>query len=98
MARRGGGAGCALAVLALIAVAALGISYKFGLLWWKVKPPPPSGKEMQVHVLDVGQGDSILIISPEGKVVLVDAGDEKSGKTVVEALRRYGVTEKIDYF
>ena len=97
MARRGGGAGCALAVLALIAAAVLGVSYKFGLLWWKKQPPPPSGKEMQVHVLDVGQGDSILIVSPEGKVVLVDAGDEKNGKTVVDALRRYNV-QQIDYF
>jgi len=97
VARRGGGAGCALAVLAVIAAAALGVSYKFGLLWWKVKPPPPSGKEMQVHVLDVGQGDSILIISPEGKVVLIDAGDEKNGKAVVDALRRNNV-QQIDYF
>ena len=97
MARRGGGAGCALAVLVAIAAAVLGVSYKFGLLWWKPKPPPPSGKEMQVHVLDVGQGDSILIISPEGKVVLVDAGDEKNGKTVVDALRRNNV-QQIDYF
>src|SRR3954469_24442188 len=52
---------------------------------------------MQVHVLDVGQGDSILIISPEGKVVLIDAGDEKNGKTVIDALRRYNV-QQIDYF
>jgi len=89
-----GGAGCALAVLAAILATALGVSYKFGLLWWKKDAlPPPSGKELQIHVLDVGQGDSILIISPEGKVALIDAGDEKTGKSVVEALRRHGVTE-----
>lgn len=97
MARKAGGAGCALAVLVAIAAAVLGVSYKFGLLWWKKQPPPPSGKEMQVHVLDVGQGDSILIVSPEGKVVLIDAGDEKNGKTVVDALRRNNV-QQIDYF
>lgn len=98
MARRSGGAGCALAVLAII-LGLVGLaSYKFGLLWWKKRDaPPPSGKELQVHVLDVGQGDSILIISPEGQAVLIDAGDEKNGKTVVEALRRYGVT-KIECF
>jgi competence protein ComEC len=98
VARRSGGAGCALAVLAII-LGAVGLaSYKFGLLWWKKRDaPPPSGKELQVHVLDVGQGDSILIISPGGQAVLIDAGDEKNGKTVVEALRRYGVT-KIDCF
>lgn len=97
MARSKGGCGCALAVLAVF-VAALGfVGYKYVLPWWQKKPPPPSGKELQVHVLDVGQGDSILIISPEGKVVLVDAGDEKNGKTVVEALKANKV-DHIDYF
>lgn len=97
MARSKGGCGCAVAVLAVFLGAAGFVGYKYVLPWWQKKPPPPSGKELQVHVLDVGQGDSILIISPEGKVVLVDAGDEKSGKVVVDALRRYNV-QQIDYF
>ena len=29
---------------------------------------------LSVHVLDIGQGDSVLIQSPEGKVVLIDGG------------------------
>ena len=94
VAQRRGGAGCALAVLAAIAAMVFGVSYKFGLLFWKKDVvPTPSGKELQIHVLDVGQGDSILIISPEGKAALIDAGDEKNGPKVVDALRRYGVTE-----
>jgi beta-lactamase superfamily II metal-dependent hydrolase len=72
------------------------VGYKFVLPWWRKQPPPASGKEMRVHVLDVGQGDSILIISPEGKVALIDAGDQTKGKTVVEALKRYNV-QQIDY-
>ena len=72
------------------------VGYKFVLPWWRKQPPPASGKEMRVHVLDVGQGDSILIISPEGKVVLIDAGDQTRGKTVVEDLKRYNV-QQIDY-
>jgi beta-lactamase superfamily II metal-dependent hydrolase len=72
------------------------VGYKFVLPWWRKQPPPASGKEMRVHVLDVGQGDSILIISPEGKVVLIDAGDQTKGKVVVEALKRYNV-QQIDY-
>jgi beta-lactamase superfamily II metal-dependent hydrolase len=61
------------------------------------KPPPPSGKELQVHVLDVGEGDAILIISPEGKTVLIDAGDNGRGKSVLEALTRHSVNQ-LDYF
>jgi len=73
--------------------------WKYILPWWKLKPPPPSGGELQVHVLDVGpgNGDSILIIAPGGKAVLVDAGDTGKGKVVLEALKRYNV-QQLDYF
>jgi len=72
---------------------------KFGLPWWKTRLPTPSGAELQVHVLDVGpvEGDSILIISPTGKSVLIDAGDKGKGRVVLDALKRYKV-ETLDYF
>jgi competence protein ComEC len=64
-----------------------------------LRQPPASGGELQVHVLDVGpiDGDSILIIAPAGKTVLIDAGDTSKSKIVVEALKRYKVAQ-IDYF
>lgn len=85
-------------LLVLVSVAGY-LSYRFVYPWWKTKPPPPSGGELQVHVLDVGpiDGDSILIISPTGRTVLLDAGDTSKGKAVVEALKRYNVSQ-LDYF
>jgi competence protein ComEC len=84
----------------LIALAVLGVVLIIaGVLlvrYWKKResPPPqpaPSGDELQVHVLNVGQGDSILIIAPGGKSVLVDAGVPGSGRVVLDAMKRYGL-------
>ena len=99
MGRATRGCGCAVAVLAVVIGMAAIAWLKFGLPWWRMKPPPPSGGELQIHVLDVGpiEGDAILIISPAGKAVLIDAGDTGKGKVVLDALRRYSV-KQIDYF
>jgi beta-lactamase superfamily II metal-dependent hydrolase len=93
------GCGCAGAILVVLLGAAGFAGWKYVLPWWKTKLPPASGGELQVHVLDVGpiDGDSILIISPTGKSVLIDAGDAGKGKVVLEALKRYNVTQ-LDYF
>ena len=95
MAQSKRGCGCALAVLIVI-LGGLGyFGYKLLLPWWETKPPPPSGGELQVHVLDVGpiEGDSILIISPTHQAVLIDAGDTGKGKVVLDALKRYDVKQ-----
>jgi competence protein ComEC len=49
-----------------------------------------STKPVVVEVLDVGQGDSILIRSPEKKTALIDAGPSRDG--VTQLLKREGVT------
>ncbi|MEK6282316.1 MAG: ComEC/Rec2 family competence protein [Acidobacteriota bacterium] len=93
------GCGCAAAVLAVALIAAGYAGWRYVLPWWKTKPPPASGGELRVHVLDVGpvNGDSILIVSPAGKTVLIDAGDTGKGKVVLEALKRYNI-QQLDYF
>ncbi|CAN5379645.1 hypothetical protein BH18ACI2_BH18ACI2_05000 [soil metagenome] len=95
MARNQRGCGCLLALLLIATVVGVAI-------WWKFyretgpKLPPPSGEELRVHMLDVGQGDSILILTPDGKTALVDAGNPGNGKKIVEAMQRHGV-QQIDY-
>ncbi|AEV28783.1 putative hydrolase (metallo-beta-lactamase superfamily) [Sphaerochaeta pleomorpha str. Grapes] len=42
-------------------------------------------------------GDSTVLISPDGKVMLLDCGHPESGRQVVDALHALGI-EKIDYF
>lgn len=93
------GCGCAVALVALVFGVAVYFGKDFAVNWWRTKPPPASGGELQVHVLDVGpiNGDSILIISPAGKTVLIDAGDAGKGKVILAALKRYNV-QQLDYF
>jgi competence protein ComEC len=93
------GCGCAVAVLLVVAIAAGYAGWKYVLPWWKTQPPPASGGELTIRILDVGpvNGDAILISSPGGKTVLIDAGDTTKGKAVVEALKRNNI-QQLDYF
>ena len=93
------GCGCAIAVLLAVAIAAGFVFVKWVRPWLKAQPPPASGGELVIRVLDVGpvNGDSILISAPAGKTVLIDAGDTTKGKAVVDALKRNNV-QQIDYF
>jgi beta-lactamase superfamily II metal-dependent hydrolase len=50
--------------------------------------------DLKVYFLDVGQGDSSIILFHD-KVILIDAGDTDQGDTVVRALQDLGV-RKID--
>jgi len=54
-------------------------------------PTPPTS--LQVHYIDVGQGDAILILTPEGKAALIDGGEAGSG--ALQYLRNKGV-RKLD--
>lgn len=54
-----------------------------------------NGRQLSVDFIDVGQGDSILICSG-GQSMLVDAGTNESGKTVLNFLSDKGI-KKLDY-
>jgi competence protein ComEC len=86
-------------VLLAAAIGAGAAYFKWVRPWLQQQPPAASGGELTVRILDVGpvNGDSILISSPSGKTVLIDAGDTTKGKAVVEALKRHNV-QQIDYF
>lgn len=46
---------------------------------------------LKVHFIDVGQGDSILVQTPRGKAVLVDAGKKEDGKKVIDYIKSLGI-------
>lgn len=50
---------------------------------------------MDVHFIDVGQGDSILVQTPSDKNILIDGGPPEAGKEVVAFLEDHNV-KKID--
>jgi competence protein ComEC len=56
---------------------------------------PALASGIAMHVIDVGQGDSIFIQFPNGSTMLVDAGPADAGPTVVRYLKNLGV-RKID--
>jgi competence protein ComEC len=75
----------------ILLAAALGLGVRFG---WK-QPTEPLGPSVCVDFIDVGQGDSILIRTPDGASALIDAGEEDSGPKVVDYLKRARI-KKLD--
>jgi beta-lactamase superfamily II metal-dependent hydrolase len=55
-----------------------------------------ANSKLQLHFMDVGQGDGALLISPQGQTVLFDNGALGYCGRPLEYLRRLGIS-KIDY-
>ena len=60
-----------------------------------VNSQPGDGEELQVHYIDVGQGDSTLLVCG-GQAMLIDAGNNNKGTTVQLYLQKQGITT-LDY-
>jgi competence protein ComEC len=77
--------------IALAAAIIFGALYKLRHRPQEVPTPFVTQGRLQIYSLDVGQGDSELIITPEGKSVLIDAGPPAAGDEVVAALQKKNV-------
>jgi len=54
-------------------------------------PTVREAQRLKIHFVDVGQGDCILLQTPDGRNVLVDAGSEASADEVLSYLVRNGL-------
>jgi len=52
----------------------------------------PTGANLTMTAIDVGQGDSILLTFPHNESLLIDGGKEVEGPTVVSYLHSVGIT------
>ena len=54
--------------------AVAGVLLLFVLIFWHPFPPDIHPGDLELNVIDVGQGDSLLICFPDSKLMLVDGG------------------------
>ncbi|MFC7060785.1 S-layer homology domain-containing protein [Halobacillus seohaensis] len=56
-----------------------------------IEPEFRSQDDLEVHFINVGQGDSTLIESPSGKTILIDGGRKSAGEEVVSYLKQANI-------
>lgn len=59
-------------------------------------PAAPPASPLAVHVLDVGHGDAIVILTPGGRCVLIDAGGGRRGGGAVLSLLKEKRVRRLD--
>lgn len=80
---------CSIILILFLLVSLSGCSKK------EVQKVSTSGGSLEVHYIDVGQADSILIKTPSGKNLLIDAGNNDDSDLVVNYLKSEGI-KKLD--
>ncbi|MEC0372004.1 ComEC/Rec2 family competence protein [Paenibacillus chibensis] len=56
---------------------------------------PVDGQKLKVYFLDVGQGASQLLVTPSGKTMLIDAGNNDKEQVMLDYMKTYHI-EKLD--
>lgn len=54
-------------------------------------PPVPDGEEVLIHMIDVGQGDAILVMTSDGNM-LIDTGESTAREELVSYLNLVNIT------
>lgn len=72
-------------------------SCAFGCLAFVLLGRIAVGQDLHIYHIDVGQGDATLIVSPEGRALLIDAGNTGKGNDTVLPLLNDLAIEKLDY-
>ena len=94
---------CGLAITALVAAASARFTARPALLaglalggaLWHPLVPPPARREIELHMLDVGQGDALALRTTRGNWILFDAGrawrtGDAGRATIIPYLARRG--------
>lgn len=59
-------------------------------------PTQHTDGSLTISYLDVGQGDCSFIVLPNGENILIDAGNQSDGESIIEYIRESGITT-LDY-
>ena len=63
------------------------------VLFSNAKATAESGETLSIHVVDVGQGDAMILHQPGACTALLDAGGLLFGHRVTEKLQEMGLSE-----